>query len=48
LDWAQAGFQGRIGLTGAAIGFEHALKGFFNMFATARPGGFLTDIAGDF
>ena len=46
--WAQAGNQGRIRSAGAAVGFGHALKGFFDVLATARPGGFLTDITSDF
>ena len=44
LGWAQAGYQGRIGSAGAAVSFGHALKGFFNVFATARPGGFLANL----
>jgi hypothetical protein len=48
LRWAQAGYLGRIGSAGAAVGYSHTFEGFFDMFATARPGGFLADIAGDF
>jgi hypothetical protein len=48
LGWAQAGYLGRIGSAGAAIGFSHAFEGFLDVFATARPGGFLADIAGYF
>ena len=48
LGWAQAENQGRIGSAGAAVGFSHAFERFFNMFAAARPGGFLTDLTGDF
>ena len=48
LGWARAGYQGRIGLAGAAVGFGHALQGFLNVFAAARPGGFLADIANYF
>jgi hypothetical protein len=47
-SWAQAGNQGRIGSAGAAVGFSHAFKGFFDMFAAARPGGFLTDFTSYF
>ena len=46
--WARAGNQGRIGSAGAAVDFGHAFKGFFDVFAAARPGGFLTDITSDF
>jgi hypothetical protein len=48
LDWAQAGYLGRIGSASAAIGFGYSLKGFFDVLAAARPGGLLADIAGDF
>ena len=48
MGWAQAGYKGRIGSAGAAVGFSHALKGFFDVFATARPGGFLADLTGYF
>jgi len=48
LDWAQAGYLGRIGSAGAAVGFRDAFESFFNMFAAARPGGLLADIAGYF
>ena len=48
LGWAQAGNLGRIGSAGAAIGFSHAFEGFLDVFATARPGGFLADFTSDF
>jgi len=48
LRWAQAGYLGRIGSAGAAVGFSHAFESFFNMFAAARPGGFLANLAGYF
>jgi hypothetical protein len=48
LRWAQAGYLGRIGSAGAAVSFNNALEGFFNVLAAARPGGFLTDLTGDF
>jgi hypothetical protein len=48
LGWVQAGYLGRIGSAGAAIGFRHALKGFFYVFAAARPGGFLAGLTSDF
>jgi hypothetical protein len=48
LDWAQAGYLGRIGSAGAAIGLSYAVEGFFYVLAAARPGGFLTNLAGDF
>jgi hypothetical protein len=48
LGWAQAGNLGRIRSAGAAISFGDALQGFFYVFAAARPGGFLADIAGYF
>jgi hypothetical protein len=48
LDWAQAGYLGRIESAGAAIGFSHAFEGFLDMFAAAKPGGFLAGIAGYF
>ena len=46
--WAQAGYLGRIGSAGAAVGFGHSLKSLFDVFAAARPGGFLADLAGYF
>ncbi len=48
LGWAQAGYLGRIGSAGAAIGFSNAFERFFNVLAAARPGGFLANLAGDF
>jgi hypothetical protein len=48
LGWGQAGYLGRIGSAGAAVGFSDALKGFFDVFATARPSGFLAEIANYF
>jgi len=48
LGWAQAGNQGRISSAGAAVGFSHAFKGFLDVFAAARPGGFLAYLAGYF
>ena len=48
LGWAQAGYLGRIGSAGAAVGFGHAFEGFFDVFAAARPSGFLADLAGYF
>ena len=48
LAWEQAGYLGRIGSAGAAVGFSHAFERFFDMFAAARPGGFLADLACDF
>ena len=48
LGWGQAGYLGRIGSTGAAVGFCHAFESFFYVLAAARPGGLLADFAGDF
>ena len=41
-DWAGR----RLDIWG--VGFSHAFEGFLDVFATARPGGFLADIAGYF
>jgi hypothetical protein len=48
LGWAQAGYLGRIGSAGAAIGFSNAFERFFNVLAAARPGGFLAKFADNF
>ena len=48
LGWVQAGYLGRIRSAGAAVGFSHAFEGFFNVFAAARPGGFLAGLTSDF
>ena len=48
LGWAQAGYLGRIGSAGAALGFCYAFEGFLDVLAAARPGGFLADLAGYF
>jgi hypothetical protein len=48
LGWAQAGYLGRIGSAGAAVGFGYSLKSLFDVLAAARPGGFLADLTGNF
>jgi hypothetical protein len=48
LGWAQAVNQVRIRSAGAAVGFGHALKGFLDVLATARPGSFLADLTRHF
>jgi len=34
--------------TGTTVSFSHAFERFFDVFAAARPGSFLAEIAGDF
>jgi hypothetical protein len=48
LGWAQAGYPGRIGSAGAAVGFGYTFEGFFDVLAASRPGGFLANLACDF
>ena len=48
MGWVQAGYLGRIGSAGATVGFNEAFEGFLNVFAAARPGGFLADLTGYF
>ena len=48
LGWAQAGYQGRIGSAGAAVGFGYAFEGFLYVLATARPCGLHTEFTGYF
>jgi hypothetical protein len=50
LGWAQTGNLGRIRSAGAAVGYGYGygFEGFLDVFAAARPRGFITNIAGYF